>query len=257
MNRPSADPTKHPAPPIFTDHTGTRFAPRFALRRRDAALLSELMTRSREELFVITDPSLPDNALVYVSPSFREYTGYASEEVIGRNCRFLQGPRTHPSDIKKIRTAIAAQREVTLRLVNYRKDGTLFVNQFFLTTLRKAVPRGRLRLKPRPWVVRVVDRMKGERFPSGVPMRRDRREPVENVYYLGVLCECDHVDRNLIMNFGANFRAKQPEEEYYLEEEEEEMQRSMALEEAVAQLEISTAGENTVGVKTPLTPKRA
>jgi PAS domain S-box-containing protein len=79
--------------------------------------------------FTITDPRQPDNPLVWVNPSFTRVTGYETEAVIGRNCRFLQGPATDAGAVAKIRDGLAARRTVTATLLNYRKDGTAFWNQ--------------------------------------------------------------------------------------------------------------------------------
>jgi len=79
--------------------------------------------------FTITDPRRPDNPLIWVNPSFTRVTGYEANEVVGRNCRFLQGPATDPAAIDAIRAAIAERRTVTTTLLNYRKDGGAFWNQ--------------------------------------------------------------------------------------------------------------------------------
>src|SRR6476646_5082887 len=79
--------------------------------------------------FSITDPRQPDNPLIWVNPSFPRVTGYEADEVVGRNCRFLQGPATDPAAIDAIRAAIAERRTVTTTLLNYRKDGGAFWNQ--------------------------------------------------------------------------------------------------------------------------------
>jgi PAS domain S-box-containing protein len=78
---------------------------------------------------VIGDPRLPDCPLVFVNPAFLRMTGYAEAEVLGRNCRFLQGPRTDPKPVAMLREAIAARRPVTVELLNHRKDGRPFVNE--------------------------------------------------------------------------------------------------------------------------------
>lgn len=78
---------------------------------------------------VITDPSLPDNPITFANPAFEQQTGYAPEEVIGRNCRFLQGPETDPDTVQDIRLAIAERRPLRRILRNYRKDGTSFLNE--------------------------------------------------------------------------------------------------------------------------------
>ena len=78
---------------------------------------------------VFSDPSQPDNPMVYVSEEFERQTGYSAEEAVGRNCRFLQGPHTDPHAIEAIRQALRAQTRFTIDILNYRKDGTPFVNR--------------------------------------------------------------------------------------------------------------------------------
>ena len=78
---------------------------------------------------VFSDPSLPDNPMIFVSDEFEEQTGYSPDEAIGRNCRFLQGPETNPHAIEAIRQGLGAETRFTIDIVNYRKDGTLFLNR--------------------------------------------------------------------------------------------------------------------------------
>lgn len=93
--------------------------------------------------FVLTDPTLPDNPVTFASQAFLNVTGYSLNEVIGRNCRFLQGKMTSPRAVAKIRLAIDEGSDCSIRLVNYRKDGTPFWNEFFITSLRDT--RGRVK----------------------------------------------------------------------------------------------------------------
>jgi PAS domain S-box-containing protein len=79
--------------------------------------------------FTITDPRQEDGPLVWVNPSFTRITGYSSEESVGRNCRFLQGPSTDPATVAQLRAALAEQRAITVTLLNHRRDGTAFWNQ--------------------------------------------------------------------------------------------------------------------------------
>jgi PAS domain S-box-containing protein len=83
--------------------------------------------------FTITDPREADNPLVWVNPSFTRVTGYEADEVVGRNCRFLQGPATDPAAVARIRAAIQEGRTHTTTLLNYRKDGTAFWNQLSIS----------------------------------------------------------------------------------------------------------------------------
>jgi PAS domain S-box-containing protein len=75
---------------------------------------------------IITDPTLADNPIVFANDAFLEMTGYARHEVIGRNCRFLQGPETSQEAIAQIRNAMRADRDVEIDLLNYRKSGEKF-----------------------------------------------------------------------------------------------------------------------------------
>ena len=79
--------------------------------------------------FVITDPSLPDNPIVFASQGFLTLTGYALNQILGRNCRFLQGPETDPAAVEKIRDAIHQGVDASVCLLNYRIDGSTFWNQ--------------------------------------------------------------------------------------------------------------------------------
>nr|AHZ63924.1 phototropin [Nephroselmis olivacea] len=81
--------------------------------------------------FVVADAMLPDCPITFASDGFYSMTGYSKEEVIGHNCRFLQGPGTDKKEIEKLRNAIAEGGSCSVRLLNYRKDGSAFWN--FLT----------------------------------------------------------------------------------------------------------------------------
>nr|AML77514.1 putative LOV domain-containing protein [Mirabilis jalapa] len=89
-----------------------------------------------EKNFVITDPRLPDNPIIFASDSFLELTEYTREEILGRNCRFLQGPETDQATVQRIRDAIKEQREITVQLINYTKSGKKFWNLFHLQPMR-------------------------------------------------------------------------------------------------------------------------
>nr|AML79181.1 putative LOV domain-containing protein [Limonium spectabile] len=89
-----------------------------------------------EKNFVVTDPRLPDNPIIFASDSFLELTEYSREEILGRNCRFLQGPETDRDTVRKIREAIDTEREVTVQLINYTKTGKKFWNVFHLQPMR-------------------------------------------------------------------------------------------------------------------------
>lgn len=78
---------------------------------------------------VISDPTLPDNPIIFVNSGFTVMTGYTLAEVVGRNCRFLQGPETDPAVIAQLRQTIAQRQPFKGVLLNYRKDGRPFWNE--------------------------------------------------------------------------------------------------------------------------------
>ena len=81
---------------------------------------------------VITDPNQPDNPVVFANRAFLDLTGYDEAQVLGRNCRFLQGPDTDPAALAEVREAVAEHRAVAVDLVNYKADGTPFWNALFI-----------------------------------------------------------------------------------------------------------------------------
>lgn len=100
------------------------------VKKTDESFLRSLLEEDEVEMsVVISDPHLPDNPMIYVSDEFEAQTGYAPHEAIGRNCRFLQGPDTNPHAIEAIRHGLQAQTRFTIDLLNYRKDGSAFVNR--------------------------------------------------------------------------------------------------------------------------------
>ncbi|XP_024396813.1 protein TWIN LOV 1 [Physcomitrium patens] len=95
------------------------------------------LTRIQQSL-ILSDPNLPDTPIVHASDVFCELTGYSREEVVGRNCRFLQGPDTDPEAVREIREAIKAERPYTVRILNYKKDNTPFWNHLHVAPVRSA-----------------------------------------------------------------------------------------------------------------------
>jgi PAS domain S-box-containing protein len=81
---------------------------------------------------IVTDPRQPDNPVVFANGAFFDLTGYTQEEVLGRNCRFLQGPLSDRRTIDELRHAIEEERAVAVDILNYKKDGKPFWNALFL-----------------------------------------------------------------------------------------------------------------------------
>lgn len=86
--------------------------------------------------FVVADPRLPDTPIVYVNRAFELTTGYSYRYVVGRNCRFLQGPDTDPEAVKNIAIALSRGEGVQQTILNYRADGTTFLNDLVITPIR-------------------------------------------------------------------------------------------------------------------------
>ncbi|MBW4596625.1 MAG: PAS domain-containing protein [Brasilonema angustatum HA4187-MV1] len=90
------------------------------LRVRDRAIAAA------SNAIVITDPRQEDNPIIFCNPAFEAMTGYSPQEVLGRNCRFLQGPDTNPHSVEQIRNALRQEQECHVVIKNYRKNGTPF-----------------------------------------------------------------------------------------------------------------------------------
>lgn len=80
------------------------------------------------EVFCLTDPTRPDNPIIFASEEFHRTTQYGMDYVLGRNCRFLQGPKTNPNSVRRIREAIKECRHHSELFLNYRRDGSPFMN---------------------------------------------------------------------------------------------------------------------------------
>src|SRR5690606_6514268 len=79
-----------------------------------------------------------DNPVVFANDSFCALTGYDRAEILGRNCRFLQGPDADPSTIEQIRQAVHEARPLKVDILNRRKDGSSFWNRLFLAPVPDA-----------------------------------------------------------------------------------------------------------------------
>lgn len=85
---------------------------------------------------VITDNRLPDNPIIYCNPAFEELSGYSRDEIIGHNCRFLQGKDRNQSERFKVRTAISTGKSCVVEFRNYTKEGVLFFNELYLSPVK-------------------------------------------------------------------------------------------------------------------------
>src|ERR1700712_3020529 len=87
---------------------------------------------------LVTNPRRPDYTVVFVNDAFCRLTGYARAEILGRNCRFLQGPETDPATVSRIRDAVHAEEQIEIDIRNHRKDGEAFWNRLHIVPLHDA-----------------------------------------------------------------------------------------------------------------------
>ncbi|MGJ0509335.1 MAG: helix-turn-helix domain-containing protein [Methylocystis sp.] len=106
--------------------------------RKESEFIPEILTTILDTCVngvTLTDPDLEDAPIVYANKRFHEITGYDAEEIIGRNCRFLQGDDRDQEGLRRLREAIRNHQPVEVTLRNYRRDGQLFHNKLNITPL--------------------------------------------------------------------------------------------------------------------------
>lgn len=103
------------------DHPGDQFS------GASGVLFEQAMAQTRMAI-CLCDPRAEDLPIVFANRAFRQLTGYPEEEIIGRNCRFLQGPDTDPKEVAKIREALANEDVTVVELLNYKRNGEPFWN---------------------------------------------------------------------------------------------------------------------------------
>lgn len=105
---------------------------------KDPGLIPQVLAKILDSCVngvTLADPDLDDMPIVYANKAFEEITGYSLGEVLGRNCRFLQGNDRDQEARGHIRDALANFRPIEVTLRNYRKNGELFYNHLALTPL--------------------------------------------------------------------------------------------------------------------------
>ncbi|MBD1883492.1 PAS domain S-box protein [Microcoleus vaginatus] len=98
------------------------------------SLLERAIAASSNSI-LIADARKPDLPIIYCNPAFEKLTGYSAQEVIGRNCRFLQGPDTDRAELDKLRSSLRSGTEIQVVLKNYRKDQTPFWNELIVSPI--------------------------------------------------------------------------------------------------------------------------
>lgn len=119
--------------------TGVHGQARDRTRERQTEARLRILERSVEASssgITIADARAPGFPLIYVNPAFERMTGYRAEDMVGANCRILQGPETSRAAIASIRSGLAAMREVHTSLLNYRQDGSSFWNDLYIAPVR-------------------------------------------------------------------------------------------------------------------------
>ena len=94
-------------------------------------LFEQAMAQTRMAV-CLSDPNQPDDPIVFCNEAFERLTGYSSDEILGHNCRFLQGARTDARQVQRIREALKAENVAVFEILNYRKDGSSFWNALHL-----------------------------------------------------------------------------------------------------------------------------
>ncbi|MDX1934210.1 MAG: PAS domain-containing protein [Capsulimonadales bacterium] len=103
--------------------------------RVEYALMERALYASQSGI-LITDARQPDNPIIWCNPGFTRLTGYRSADILGKNCRFLQGPNTDRETVRRIRAAVRNGEAIEVEILNYRIDGTPFLNHLNVSPIR-------------------------------------------------------------------------------------------------------------------------
>ncbi len=108
------------------------------VRSEEALHLRDQAIAATTSGILLTDANQPDNPIIFANPAFTSLTGYDAQEVLGRNCRFLQGAETEQATVEQLGTAIRRGQSITVEILNYRKDGTPFWNYLAISPIHDA-----------------------------------------------------------------------------------------------------------------------
>lgn len=105
---------------------------------KDEGIIPQILTQILDGCvngITLSDPDLEDNPIVFANEVFEKITGYSREDIIGKNCRFLQGQEHDQPEIDRLREAIQNRKPIEVTLKNYKKNGELFYNRLSIKPL--------------------------------------------------------------------------------------------------------------------------
>ncbi|KAI1822857.1 hypothetical protein F4861DRAFT_512926 [Xylaria intraflava] len=123
--------------PAYVTHVWTQIVSITIKQRITNTLAPDLheLSEGLAEVFCLTDPAQDDNPIVFASEEFHKTTQYGRGLSLGRNCRFLQGPDTNKHSVKRLREVLATGKEHCEPILNYRRDGSAFMNLLMIAPL--------------------------------------------------------------------------------------------------------------------------
>ena len=140
--------------PAYIAHVLTNEVMRYMekqIPRMRTSNMDQQPVKGISEVFCLTDPNMKDHPIIYASKEFFRLTQYGRDYAIGRNCRFLQGPKTASDAVFRLGRAIRDGREVCETILNYRRDGSPFLNLLLMAPLRDDRGNVKASLRSQSW----------------------------------------------------------------------------------------------------------
>jgi PAS domain S-box-containing protein len=106
--------------------------------QKDSGVIPRVLTQILDSCVngvTLSDPDLEDSPIVYANKAFENICGYTQQEIVGRNCRFLQAADRNQPELERLRAAIRKHEPIEVTLRNYRKNGELFYNRLVVKPL--------------------------------------------------------------------------------------------------------------------------
>lgn len=199
--------------PAFITHIFVQVASVSISKRVTGALPPMLRDASEglAEVFCLTDPSRSDNPIIFASEEFHRTTQYGVSYAIGRNCRFLQGPKTNRNSVARFKKACIEGKDHSEVFLNYRRDGSPFMNLLMVAPLLDS--RGNLRYFIGAQIDvsgLVQDSTDLDAFQRMLAQQEGRQEPDEPKDEFRELSEMlNHVELDTVRKFGGNMHREQ------------------------------------------------